>query len=137
MNRPELTTFGILLALGQSTTANPARAEALQDVQTQAALLEQWIEVQARQQRAERRFTGDSLLGVGAAGLGFGIALLATARARAAIDGRDYVLPDDVKRMVAPVMRHRLILTPEAELEGVSAERVLERIVERIEVPRE
>ncbi|RMF72117.1 MAG: MoxR family ATPase [Acidobacteria bacterium] len=65
-----------------------------------------------------------------------GLALLALARAVAAMDGRAFVVPDDIKRMAAPVLRHRLLVTPEAELEGRTTESVLSSILEAIEVPR-
>lgn len=64
------------------------------------------------------------------------IALLQTGKALAALQGRDYVVPDDIKTLVAPVMRHRVILKPEAEIEGLNADRALERVLGRVEVPR-
>lgn len=64
------------------------------------------------------------------------IALFQTARIRALFNERDFVTPDDVKDMVLPVLRHRIILEPEAEIEGEKADDFLTRIVERIEVPR-
>jgi MoxR-like ATPase len=64
------------------------------------------------------------------------MALIACGRTRAALDGRDYVIPDDVKGMAPPVLRHRLLPTPEAELEGRDAEKVLEEILDETEVPR-
>jgi MoxR-like ATPase len=64
------------------------------------------------------------------------IALLQTSKTLAALQGRDYVVPDDIKVLVAPVMRHRVILKPEAEIEGLNADRALERILARVEVPR-
>lgn len=65
-----------------------------------------------------------------------GVALLDAAKATAYVEGRDYVVPDDVLENVGPVLRHRLILSPNAELEGVRADAVVERIVESVEVPR-
>jgi MoxR-like ATPase len=65
-----------------------------------------------------------------------GMALLAVARAWAAMEGRAFLIPDDVKRMAGPVLHHRLLLTPEAELEGRGVEDVLRGLVEGIEVPR-
>ena len=53
----------------------------------------------------------------------------------AAIRGREYVLPDDVKRIVEPVMNHRLIVKPESRLRKVTADRVLNDIVGEIAVP--
>lgn len=64
------------------------------------------------------------------------IALFQTARIRALFDGRDFVTPDDVKDMVLPVLRHRIILEPEAEIEGGKADDYLIQIMEQIEVPR-
>jgi MoxR-like ATPase len=64
------------------------------------------------------------------------IALLQTGKTLAALQGRDYVVPDDIKILVPPVMRHRIILKPEAEIEGLNADRALERILGRVEVPR-
>ena len=48
------------------------------------------------------------------------ISLLQVAKAMAAMDGRDYLMPDDVKTLAPPVLRHRLVLKPEAELEGMT-----------------
>jgi MoxR-like ATPase len=64
------------------------------------------------------------------------IALLQTSKTLAALQGRNYVVPDDIKILVLPVMRHRVILKPEAEIEGLNADRALERILARVEVPR-
>lgn len=63
--------------------------------------------------------------------------LLLGAKAQAALSGRNFVIPDDVKRLAAPVLRHRLILRPEAEIEGVTADRVVESTLTEVEVPRQ
>jgi len=63
--------------------------------------------------------------------------LLLGAKAQAALSGRGFVIPDDVKLLAAPVLRHRLILRPEAEIEGVTADRVVESTLAEIEVPRQ
>ncbi|MCS7209165.1 MAG: MoxR family ATPase [Fimbriimonadales bacterium] len=65
-----------------------------------------------------------------------GIALLLVSKALAALRGRGFVTPDDVKQMALPVLRHRLILKPEAEVEGLNADRVLTSILEATPVPR-
>jgi MoxR-like ATPase len=65
-----------------------------------------------------------------------GSALLAAGRAWAALDGRDFLLPDDLKRMARPVLRHRLLPTPDAELEGQTGEAVLVELLGKLEVPR-
>lgn len=64
------------------------------------------------------------------------LAIMATAKAFAAINARDFVTPDDVKEMVYPVLRHRIILTPEKEMEGATPDQVIKNIVESVEVPR-
>ncbi len=63
------------------------------------------------------------------------LALLGASQAAAAIEGREFVTPDDVKSVAALVLPHRLIVRPEAEIEGVSAERVVARILDTVEVP--
>jgi MoxR-like ATPase len=65
------------------------------------------------------------------------IAVMLVAQAAAAFDGRDYLVPDDVKRAVLPVLRHRLLLKPEAELEGFDADRVLTDVIAAVPVPRQ
>ena len=63
-------------------------------------------------------------------------ALLATARAWAWLSGRDYVSPDDVKALARPTLRHRVQLRPEAELDGVSVDAVLDSVLGSVPVPR-
>ncbi len=65
-----------------------------------------------------------------------GALLARAARARATLDGRDYVLPDDVKALYVPCMRHRVLLSPAAEIEGQSVDGVLQNLLEKIEIPR-
>jgi MoxR-like ATPase len=65
-----------------------------------------------------------------------GIALLLVSKAMAALRGRAFATPDDVKQMALPVLRHRLILKPEAEVEGLNADRILNGILEATPVPR-
>jgi MoxR-like ATPase len=62
--------------------------------------------------------------------------LLLASRALAAIEGRDFVTPDDIKSMAVPVLEHRLILRPEYEIEGLSIVEVIQEILESIAVPR-
>jgi MoxR-like ATPase len=57
-------------------------------------------------------------------------------KANAGIKGRDFVQPEDIIEMAGPVMRHRIILTPEKEMEGLTADELIENIVRSIEVPR-
>ncbi len=65
------------------------------------------------------------------------IHLLVTAKARAYLAGRDYLIPDDVKAMAHKVINHRLILTPEAELEGVTRSAVTDKVLSSVPVPKE
>ncbi|HZP21966.1 MAG TPA: MoxR family ATPase [Terriglobales bacterium] len=62
--------------------------------------------------------------------------LMQAAKATAAIDGRDYMIPDDVKSAALPVLRHRLVLKPEAELEGLTTDQVLQDLLRTVEVPQ-
>ena len=62
--------------------------------------------------------------------------LLLASRAHAALAGRDYVTPDDIKALVAPVLGHRIVLRPEFEIEGLTVEEALQRIGEKVAVPR-
>jgi MoxR-like ATPase len=64
------------------------------------------------------------------------VAVLRAAKGIAAINGRDFVTPDDVHRILPAVLCHRMILTPEQEMEGVTVEEVISRLVKKIEVPR-
>jgi MoxR-like ATPase len=63
-------------------------------------------------------------------------AILLSSRAHAAISGRDFVTPDDVKAVALPVLEHRLLLRPESEIEGVTVAEVIERVLQRVAVPR-
>ena len=64
------------------------------------------------------------------------VLLAGAARARAALDGRDYVVPDDVKALATAVLRHRLLLSPAAEIEGRAIETIVADLVTRTEAPR-
>jgi MoxR-like ATPase len=65
------------------------------------------------------------------------ISLMRVAQSYAALDGRDFVIPDDVKQATLPVLRHRVMLRPEAELEGLDADRVLTDVMAAVPVPRQ
>jgi len=65
------------------------------------------------------------------------LSLMRSARAKAAINGKDFVTPDDIKHLCDSVMSHRLILTPDASLEGIEANAVIASILNQVEVPRE
>ena len=64
-----------------------------------------------------------------------GIALYLCSKAKALIEGREYVIPDDVKYVAYPVLRHRIILKPEAELEGITTDQVISEILKTVKVP--
>ena len=64
------------------------------------------------------------------------VALLNSAKALATLRGRDFITPEDIQELAAPVLRHRVLLTPEREMEGGTADDVIAQIVKKIEVPR-
>ena len=64
------------------------------------------------------------------------IALLVNAKAYAAVQGRDFVVPDDIKELSLPILRHRIILKPEAEIDGLKTDKVIENILSQVKVPR-
>ena len=64
------------------------------------------------------------------------VALLQTSRVKAVTAGRDYIIPDDIKYLAFPVLRHRLILEPETEIEGFTPDDYLKKIIESVKVPR-
>lgn len=64
------------------------------------------------------------------------LAVMVGAKALAAMQGRDFVTPEDVQRVAYPALRHRLLLTPEREMEGDRPEDIIKQILERVEVPR-
>jgi len=64
------------------------------------------------------------------------ISLLLVSKAVAAVDARDYLIPDDVKTAALPVLRHRMILKPEAELEGMDTDHVITEVLAAVEVPK-
>jgi MoxR-like ATPase len=64
------------------------------------------------------------------------VSLMAVSKALAAMDGRDYVIPDDVKAAAPPVLRHRVIVRPEADLEGITPDQVVADVLRAVEVPK-
>ena len=65
-----------------------------------------------------------------------GIALLKSSQCLAALEGKEFITPDHVKKLAPPVLRHRLILRPEAELEGLGADAIIGQILNKVPVPR-
>lgn len=66
-----------------------------------------------------------------------GIALIRAGRAAAVLAGRDFVTPDDIKKVALPALRHRIALSPELELEGHSSDEILTAVINRVEAPRQ
>lgn len=64
------------------------------------------------------------------------IAIMDASKALAAISGRDFITPEDIKKVAGPILAHRIILTPEREMEGLTAEKVVQQLIETIEIPR-
>ncbi len=81
----------------------------------------------------ESRRSGDVMLGASPRA---GVHLLRAAKTAAAMDGRDFVTPDDVKSLAVPTLRHRVVLRAEAEIEGLDADAVCRRVLARLDVPR-
>jgi MoxR-like ATPase len=64
------------------------------------------------------------------------ISILVSAKAYALIHGRDFVSPEDIKTVALPVLRHRIVLSPEKEMEGITPDEIIKQIIDKIEVPR-
>ena len=110
-------------------------ADIVMQLQQQAAALqidEKVVQYAIDIVRATRSWPGISM-GAGPRG---GIALVRAARAYAIVKGRDFIIPDDIKNVTLPAMRHRIVLSPEMELEGTHIDRVLETILDKVEAPR-
>jgi MoxR-like ATPase len=116
--------------LGRVTTAEEIvqMQQAIAHVRVEEGLLEYITEIVART-RAHRS------IDLGASPRA-SIALLGAARAQAASEGRDFVVPDDVKTLAPAVLRHRLVLHPDAEIEGVSADDCIDAILREAKVPK-
>lgn len=112
--------------------ASPAEILALQQVAANIAVDEAVMQYAVRITRATRQWSG---LRFGAGPRG-SIALIRAARANALLAGRDYVHPDDIKQVCLPVLRHRVSLAPEMELEGYTADHLLKAVLEKTEAPR-
>ncbi|WP_083264959.1 AAA family ATPase [Urechidicola croceus] len=64
------------------------------------------------------------------------IAILKSSKAFAAMNGRDFVTPEDIKQAAIPVLQHRVIVTPEREMEGLTSKQIIKQIIEAVEIPR-
>lgn len=105
-----------------------AMRQGLYAVRVDDGILEYITEIVAKSRSHRSIYLGASPRG--------SIGLLASSRARAASEGRDFVVPDDVKALAQAVLRHRVILHPDAEIEGVSADDCIEEILREAKVPR-
>jgi MoxR-like ATPase len=121
--------------LNVDSVAQILRPQTVVTLQTIAAALrtdDAVIDYAIRLVRATRSWAGVAA-GAGPRG---GISLLRAARANALLEGRDFVTPDDVKKMAPPALRHRIRPSPELELEGRDADAIIAGILEKIEAPR-
>jgi len=114
------------------TIIKPATVVALQSVVAGLRIEDQVLDYAVRVARATRGWNGVAS-GAGPRG---GIALVRAARAAALIAGRDYVTPDDVKRVALPALRHRITPAPELQIEGQDADAILDALLARIDAPR-
>lgn len=101
---------------------------ALEDIVIQKDLIDYGVEIVRQTRRHPSVLVGSGPRGTQA--------LLLASRALAAIDGRDFVTPDDFKTLAGPVLAHRLILRPEYEIEGLSVPEVIQQILQDVAVPR-
>jgi MoxR-like ATPase len=115
-----------------NTLVKPGTVATLQQIVAQIRVDDAVANYAVRLARATRNWPGIAL-GAGPRG---SIALIRFARAMALMAGRDYVTPADVKAAVLPVLRHRLALSPESELDGVSADDLLKSLAEQTAAPR-
>jgi MoxR-like ATPase len=121
-----------LLAAGLRPVLDQAGLLACRRAAQAVTVDEALVDYTARVVRATRE-TPDLVLGSSIRGA---IALLVGAKALAALRGRGYVVPDDVKELARPALRHRVLLQPEAEIQGLTADDVIDRVLGRVEVPR-
>ena len=110
----------------------PQQVVALQAITAALAVDDAVLDYAIRLARATRTWAG-VIAGAGPRG---GISLVRAARGAALLAGRDFVTPDDVKRMALPALRHRVAPSPELELEGRDTDGILKGLLEKIEAPR-
>jgi len=114
------------------TLIKPETLVALQQLVARIRVDETVANYAVRMVRATRQWPGVSV-GAGPRG---SIALIRLARAMALMGGRDYATPDDIKQASLPVLRHRIALSPESELDGLNADDVLAALIESVAAPR-
>lgn len=123
---PRATEFGVV------AVADTARLASASAALGQVTVAQEIVDYVVRLIRATREH-GDLASGASPRAA---VLLANAARARAALEGRDYVIPDDVKALATAVLRHRLILSPAAEIEGRAIEALVTELVEATEAPR-
>ena len=116
-----------------NTVASPEQVLALQAMAAEVKADQQVIDYAVNLVRATRQWQG---LSIGAGPRG-SISLIRAARAEALIQERDFITPDDVKAVSLPVLRHRVALAPEMELEGYSTDQILQSMIQSIDAPRQ
>ncbi len=123
---PRLSEFQIQPVADLGTLV--AMRQAVQQIRTSDAILDYIVDlVRATRERPSIAFGASPRAAT----------MLTTAsRAYAALAGRDFVLPDDIKALAVPALRHRVVLAPGAEIEGLSTEAVVRQILEQVPVPR-
>ena len=114
------------------TLIKPEVLLALQRIAAAISIDDQVLDYAIRIARATRTWNGVAI----GAGPRAGIALVRAARSAALIAGRDYVTPDDIKRMALPCLRHRITPAPELEIEGQSSDSLIAALLQQVEAPR-
>ncbi|MFN3423994.1 MAG: AAA family ATPase [Novosphingobium meiothermophilum] len=118
--------------LGVRAVADAAMLKAAQRTVADVTMADAVVDYVVRLMRATRE-SADLVVGASPRAA---VLLAGAARARAALDGRDYVIPDDVKAMATPTLRHRLMLSPAAEIEGRQIETIVGTLIEATDAPR-
>ena len=117
---------------GIEAVLTPQKLESLrqqiQEVRVEEKLLQYIAEIVTKTRNHPHLFLGGSPRA--------SLAVMNASKAFAAIKGRDFVIPEDIKRTLVPVLGHRIILSPEREMEGMTTENVIEMIAQSIEIPR-
>ncbi len=122
----ELDAVGLRSVLSPADL--PAIRDEIQSVTVEAGILDYITQIAEASRRSRDLILGGSPRA--------SITLLLTAKTHAALLGRDFVTPDDVKAVALPTYRHRIILRPEAEIEGVTPDEAIRRILAGVEAPR-
>jgi MoxR-like ATPase len=131
LHRGDNAGLGALL----DTVASVADVETLRAAKEEALAVQVQDEVARYLVQLVRRTRAHAHLALGASPRA-AVLLQAAAKALAALEGRDYVIPDDVKRLLLPCLRHRVLRTAAAEVEGLSVDDVLRSVAESVPVPR-